>query len=142
LITTPFISVALRLVGQSTRHALRERAAASDELRDAALAQMAQGRVHRERAQPTRRLRRPIGAIALAALGAHEVRRRAHAHGVVMRARIAHDREARVVRHVQPLVAVDGPRIRAGVTREQRTQLGMRGGPQAERAIDVYPRTG
>ena len=53
---------------------------------------------------------------------------------------IGDDREARVVRDVQPLVRVGRPRIGAcSMPVDLRAQLRHRGRPQPERAVDVHP---
>ena len=52
---------------------------------------------------------------------------------------VAHEREAAVVGHVEPLVRVGGPRVGA---LDARREVGARRrgrGPQAERAVDVHP---
>src|SRR2546429_2673046 len=53
---------------------------------------------------------------------------------------IAHDRDSRVVGHIQPLVTVDGPGI-GGIGTVEQMRI-IRGGcsPEPEGAIDMNPR--
>ena len=52
---------------------------------------------------------------------------------------VANDRDPGVVRHVQPLVGIGGPRIGVGETVCEMPQRRRHGGPQPERAVDVKP---
>ncbi len=57
------------------------------------------------------------------------------------RHRVGDDRDPAVVGDVEGLVCVGCPGIGIGQPRDEVTQRGGRGGPQAEGAIDVHPRT-
>ena len=56
-----------------------------------------------------------------------------------MGARVATDHDARVVRHVEPLVGIGGPRVGSRETRHAILERGHGRGPQTERAVDVQP---
>ena len=91
------------------------------------------------RARP-RALRDPIERVEVAADGRDEVRR-AHAHRGVVRLAIADRDEAAVVRHVEPLVAVERPRVGRLEPVDEVSVARRCGGPHAERAVDVDPRS-
>ena len=56
-----------------------------------------------------------------------------------MGGRVAHDHDSVVVRHVQPLVRVGGPRIRKLGAIEQGTAIATGTAPQSECSIDMQP---
>ena len=58
-----------------------------------------------------------------------------------MRGRMRAERDPRVVRHVQPLVRVRRPRVRAFDAFHELPERRRGGGPQPERTVDVQPRT-
>src|ERR1700751_6366427 len=58
-----------------------------------------------------------------------------------MGVRMSTEGEARVVRDVQPLVAVDGPGVGALRTAGEVAEPGARRRPEAERTVEMEPRT-
>ena len=129
---------------RGTAEALREvprmRAAAIDEVGDAFAAQRSQGRVYRDAAGAPGELRHPVDGVALGAARLHQIGGR-HRHGRAMRLRVAHDRDAAVVGHVEPLVRIRRPRIRKLDAVGDAAHVAARACPKAERAVDVQPRT-
>ena len=99
----------------------------------------AQRRPDRERPRPPRHLRPQVPPVRLRVVEIGQVRGAAAEHRGLQRG-VAHEREPRLVRHVQPLVAVGDHRV--GPLEpfdEMRGALGQRR-EQPERAVDVQPR--
>ncbi len=122
----------------SLREARRAVAAAVDEIGDTVAAERAQRGVHGERACAARRLRRPIGSVASPLSLPLEVRR-LHRHGRDVRVGPRAEDEPAVVRDVEPLVRVGGPRIGERDALDEVPALRAHRGPQPERAVDVEP---
>ena len=117
-------------------------AAALDQLRDPGAAELADRRVDREPARTARELGRPVHLVARPTLLlVHEVvgvdRDRA---AVRLGARAEHD--PAVVRHVQELVTICGPAVRALGAVDEVREPRARSRPEPEGAVDVQPGAG
>ena len=85
-------------------------AAAVDQVGEPAAAELAQRGVDREPARAARGLRRVL--VVVAVIGVDQVGGR-DAHRALVRGAVCDDRQPAVVRDVEPLVGVGGPRVRA-----------------------------
>jgi hypothetical protein len=113
-------------------------AGAGHQLGDAAPPQRADRGPDGEAPGAARRLGHPVVRIALAAGRLHVVRR-AERHRRVVGVRVRAEREPRVVRDVEPLVAVGRPRVGPVDATEQVPAGGVGRRPQAEGPVDMEP---
>src|ERR1700738_1266532 len=125
----------------SLREKLREQArmgaAALHQRRDSRPAQRAQGGIDGKTSRAARELRGPfvvvpIGNRALEISGAP-------GHRGTVCLRIANERQAAVVRHVEPFVRVGGPGIRLAGAGDEVPVAGAGRRPEAEGAVHVHP---
>src|ERR1051325_2870265 len=127
-----------RIAAEELGHLRGARAAAVDQGLDTAPSEVAEGGVDGEAAGAAGELGGELEGIALLAAAVLEVLR-GDGHGSAVREGVAHDDDAVVVRDVEPLVRVGGPRVSELRAIEERA-LGAAGtGPQSERAVDVEP---
>ena len=127
--------------GAASTRSARCRASAEVALHHRAVAVAAVGaqrRPDRQRAGAPRVLGRQEAGVGARVVGRREVGR-ADVEGPRQPAGVAHEREAAVVGHVQPLVPVAGDRVRALDSLGQRTRLRREAREQAEGAVDVQP---
>ena len=125
------------LVGESAG----QRAAPVHQRRDPAAAQRPQRRVHGEAARPAGELWIVVELVALVTVGMNQVDG-PHAHRRRVRRRVGAEDQAGVVRDVEPLVRVGGPRVGPLDAGQQRPPRRTGRRPHPEGAIDVDPRPG
>ena len=111
---------------------------AIDDLGHPGAAQGTQGGVHRYAACPAGELRRPVEPPRSAGVVVGDVGRRGR-HRRALCARVRDGGDPAVVRDVEPLVPVRGPRVGAHVAVEERPPDRAGRDPEAEGAVDVTP---
>ena len=121
---------------QPCREACRMAAGALDQVGQSLPPQRAQRRPYLDTPCPPGEIRCVV--LGLAGLADHEVGR-IHRHGSVQLPRIAHEDDAAVVRHVEPLVCVRRPRIGVGETVDELRAGRSSRRPEPERAVHVHP---
>ena len=131
------ISVGAGQRGDAGHHGVGGVAAAIDQRCHAVAAELAQRGVGGEAAPAARPLRIPVALLAHLVVGG-DVAGRVR-HRIAVRLRIGDEGEAAVVGHVEPFVAVGGPRV-GQLDAGQQVAVARAGvGPQAEGAVDVHP---
>ena len=139
LSTTSLQDLDTGLGAEELREARRVPAAALHHRSDALAPERADRRVDRESARTTGELRNPVHLVARCVrVGLLEIAR-PHRHRRSVRLRIGAEGDARVIGHIQPLVGVRRPRVRALDAGDEVAEPRRSGGPQAESAVDVQP---
>jgi hypothetical protein len=125
--------------GQPVGEAAGKGATAVDQLADPVAPQLAQRRPDGEAARPAGGLRHEVAQAGRGTALSGEVGGGVGQRPGVHR-RVRTDGEAAVVRHVEPLVPVTGPRVSQLDPFDQVGGPGRGGGPEPERPVDVHPR--
>ncbi len=116
--------------------------AALHQLRDALLPEGLEGGVHGEPPGAPREGGRPVQGLAWLPGTAQNQVLGGDAHRGAVSARVGAEGQAGVVRDIQPLVRVEGPRVGALDALDEMPKRRACGGPQAEGPVDVQPRPG